>query len=208
MVHLESTLSDALIKAHLDMHTRFPVCARDEDPQTIQGYVNFKDIIMAMKIKPADPTVKSIMRPIRTIHGSTPISNTLEQMIHDKIHIALVASSDGHVMGLITLEDIIEELVGDIEDEFDRLPTHIHAYGPTWIMGGGVLMNLVMTTVGLEWSSGAPEARSPTLAEWVTRKLGRAPQGGETFRLDGLQITVRKLRRKKLAEAIVTAAGR
>ncbi len=55
MIPQNSSLSDALILAHLDMHTRFPVCEKSNDPQTIQGYINFKDIIAALKINPEDP---------------------------------------------------------------------------------------------------------------------------------------------------------
>ncbi len=69
MIPQNSTLSDALILAHLDMHTRFPVCENINDPQTIQGYINFKDIIAALKINPEDPTIKGTIRPTHEICG-------------------------------------------------------------------------------------------------------------------------------------------
>ncbi len=199
----EASLSEALIKAHMDMHTRFPVSAKENDANSIEGYVNFKDIIIAMKIKPIGANAKAIARPIKRINMNLEISNVFEQMIREKAHIALVTSDDGKVVGLITLEDIIEELVGDIEDEYDRLPSYIHTYGQTWIMGGGVPMSQVAATVGLPWTDPPPHEKVPTLAEWSSKKLGREPKSGETIVSDGIRFTVRKLRRKKLAEAIV-----
>ncbi len=203
MIWLECALSEALLRAHMDMHTRFPVCSKEGDPQTIIGYLNFKDIMMALKLNPADPSVKGIVRPIKTVESTAPISQVLERMMQEKLHIALVAQ-EGIIIGMVTLEDIIEELVGEIEDEFDRLPTHIHPYGAGWIMGGGVPMNLVAQAAGVSWApeeSGEPAIK---LFEWVARKRPGVLIGGEVIEGNGLQVMVRKLRRKKLGEAIVS----
>lgn len=202
MIPLNCSLSDALVRAHLDMHTRFPVCAEENNPQTIQGYINFKDIMMALKLNPADPTVRGIVRPIKTVKENIPISSVLELMIQERLHIALVAALDDTVAGMVTLEDIIEELVGEIEDEFDRLPTHIHPYGGGWIMGGGVPMSLVALSAGIPWTPPTPTGTTLKLSDWASKKVGQL-KGGEIIESDGLQVIVRKLRRKKLGEAIV-----
>ncbi len=202
-ISLSSTLADALIKAHLDMHTRFPVYEQDNDPQTVVGYVNFKDIVNALKVNPEDPSLQGIMRPIKRVSAETPLSQVLSEMIHEKIHIAVVTSQDQKVVGMITLEDIMEELVGEIEDEFDRLPVHIHPYGTNWIIGGGVPMDIVFATVQKLIPAEGSKPQVPILAEWVSQKLGRPPEPGETAQLDGLMVTARKLRRKKLYEAVV-----
>lgn len=205
-ISLTSSLADALIKAHLDMHTRFPVSEKEDDPQTIVGYVNFKDIVNALKVNPEDPTVCGIMRSIKRVDADSSLSQVLSEMIHEKVHIAVAVSKGGQVLGMVTLEDIIEELVGEIEDEYDRLPTHIHPFGPGWIMGGGVPINLVASTVN--FSLPGDTTQSPILAEWFSRKLGRSPKPGDTVQLNTLQVTVRKLRRKKLYEGIVTIANK
>ncbi len=205
MIPLKSTLSEALLRAHLDMHTRFPVCEAEGDPQTIQGYLNFKDIMMALKLNSQDPTVRGIIRPIKTVLSDAPISQALEKMIQEKLHIALVGDKSQMVIGMVTLEDIIEELVGEIEDEFDRLPTYIHPYAGGWIMGGGVLMNLVAQTVGVE-APVNPIEGPYRLADWCARHKKTPLHGGEIIEADGLQVTVRKLRRKKLSEASICAS--
>jgi putative hemolysin len=204
MICLQSNLMDALIKAHLDMHTRFPVCAVEGDPQSIQGYVNFKDIVAAMRVNPSDPSIRGITRPIQKIKEDTPLSALLEMMIQQKTHIVLVVSQDGMVIGMVTMEDVIEELVGEIEDEFDRLPTHVHTCGTScWIMGGGVPMSTVASTVGLTWQVSPGAGRVPTLAEWCAQHAGPDMKGGDAIEGDNLRVVPRKFRRKKVLEATV-----
>jgi putative hemolysin len=208
MIYVGSPLPDALIRAHLDMHTRFPVCMRENDPQSIEGYVNFKDIVAALRVNPADPTIRGISRPIKKVNEDTPLSQLLEAMIREKNHIVVVTSGEGTILGMVTLEDIIEELVGEIEDEFDRLPTHIHPYGSScWIVGGGVSMGTVASAAGLDWSSKFGDGRVPSVAEWCVQQIGQTLKGGEVIESDNLRVVPRKFRRKKVSEAMVTVLG-
>jgi len=200
MIPENSSLSDALILAHLDMHTRFPVCADLNDPQTIQGYINFKDIIAALRINPEDPTIKGTIRPLMKFAGTTPISKVLERMIQEKLHIGLIEDPQNKVIGMVTQEDIIEELVGEIEDEFDRLPNSIHPYGNQWLVGGAVTMSALAKTMGLTWTQQDGDLK---LADWCQRHTTKPFNGGEIISSNGMQITVRKLRRKKISEAFV-----
>jgi len=208
MIYVGSSLADALIQAHLDMHTRFPVCMKENDPQSIEGYVNFKDIVAALRVNPSDPTVRGISRPIKKVQDDMPLSSLLEMMIQQKIHIVIVMTKEGTVLGMVTLEDIIEELVGEIEDEFDRLPSHIHPCGSGWIIGGGVPMNTVAATAGLDWSDKFGTGRIPTLAEWSMRQAGVGIKGGEAIESGGLRVVPRKFRRKKILEAVVSVADK
>jgi putative hemolysin len=196
----EATLTDALIRAHMDMHTRFPVTGKEADPQTIQGYITFKDIVNALKMSPADPSVKGITRSIRSFSEEETISSTLERMIKEKEHIALVKDLERKTAGMVTLEDILEELVGEIEDEVDRLPIYIHPYGAQWLVGGGALMKNVGVNLEMEFP---PDEADKTLAQWCAMKSGRPITGGEIIDTGRLTVLVRKIRRKKLAEGIV-----
>ena len=183
MIPQNSTLADALILAHLDMHTRFPVCEIPSDPQTIQGYINFKDIIAAIKINPEDPTIRGTIRPLMKFTDTTPISKVLERMIQEKLHIGLVENTQNQIIGMITQEDIIEELVGEIEDEFDRLPNHIHPYGNQWLVGGAVPMSALAKTLGINW----PLEGDLKLADWCQRQVTKPFNGGEIISGNGLQ---------------------
>jgi len=207
MICVGSTLMEALVQAHMDMHTRFPVCMKPNDPQSVETYLNFKDIVAAMRVNPKDPSIKGISRPIKKVQEDMVLSNLLEMMIQQKTHIVLVVSREGTVLGMVTLEDVIEELVGEIEDEFDRLPVHVHPCGSAWIMGGGVPMTTVAVTAGLDWSGKFGGARVPALAEWARENAPAGLKGGEAIDRDGLRIVPRKFRRKKLLEAMVSVVG-
>jgi len=206
MLPLEITLADALVRGHLDMHTRFPVCLKEGDPQTIIGYVNFKDIITALKSNPQEPNLKGILRPIKMVDENISISSALEQMMQEKAHIVLVSAGGQGVVGMVTMEDIMEELVGEIEDEFDRLPTYTHPYGNKWLMGGGVPLKTALTTIGITPPKNINETNM-RLAEWCEQKLGRPVQGGDFLVDSGMTVMVRKLRRNKLHEAIVSSSS-
>jgi putative hemolysin len=207
MIYVGSSLMEALVQAHMDMHTRFPVCMKPNDPQSVEAYVNFKDIIAAMRVNPKDPSIRGISRPIQRVPEELALSQLLETMIQQKTHIVLVVSPEGVVLGMVTLEDVLEELVGEIEDEFDRLPAHVHPCGSAWIMGGGVPMSTVAATVGLDWSGRFAGGRVPTLAEWSVQRAPADFKGGQVFESDGLKVEARKFRRKRLMEATVSAAG-
>jgi putative hemolysin len=203
-IPLKATLGEALIRAHMDMHTRFPVCALEGNNQTIQGYVNFKDIIAALRLNPSDPSVRGILRPIKQVAADEAISRVLEVMIQGNHHIALVADKDGLYIGIVTLEDIIEELVGDIEDEFDRMPTYAHPYGAGWIVGGGITMEALRRTLGL---TAVPADKTERLCDWCDRFAPKTVQGGEVIEAEGLRVMLRKFRRHKVSEAAVMAQG-
>jgi len=204
MIPRGSSLTDAFLKAHLDMHTRFPVCDEEGNPQSIQGYVNFKDIMVALKINPTDPTIRGITRPILRLDEKMTISQVLEKMIQDKAHIVLVTGRENVILGLVTLEDIIEELVGEIEDEFDRHLTHIKPYGSSWLVGGGVPMTKVVAAIGFDWTDKFVGRAVPTLSEWCEEKNGRPLVGGEVIESDNVRVAPRKFRRRKMSEAIIS----
>ncbi len=204
MIPMGCPLPDAMIRAHLDLHTRFPVCSEEGNPQTIQGYVNFKDIVMTLKMSHGAGELRQIVRPIKRLSDALPIAQVLEQMMHEKVHIALVETADLKIFGMITLEDIIEELVGDIEDEFDRMPSHVHQTESGWIVGGALRMDAVGALLHVPFTYPLEGGKPPTLARWVDTELNRPPEKGEIFSREGVRFMVRKLRRRQVAEAFVS----
>jgi putative hemolysin len=197
------TLSENLIAAHLDMHTRFPVVERKGDPQTTIGYVNVKDIIATMHLNPHDPSLRSVVRPIPSLRGDLPIAECLERLMREHTHIALVRDARDQVIGMVSLEDILEELVGEIQDEYDKLPLHVIASGAAWVAGGGVPLDRLKGATGMDLAAVAPAAEANTLSEWVAGHLDRDVRGGDVVERSGLRVVVRKVRRRKVQEAQV-----
>lgn len=196
MLSTGQTLNQALIAAHIDAHTRFPVCEGD-DRNHVLGYVNFKEMIHFMSINPSDPSLKGIIRPVHFVQQGTPASDLLKTFIDQHEHMAIVRDAQGRCLGLITLEDLIEEMLGELEDEFDRLPRHVHSLsGGTWMFGGGVPVAEVVAKLG-----GSPVSAGGTLAVWLERQLGQPPKPGRTIRHDGLEFVVRRVRRGRIFEA-------
>lgn len=205
MLDANASLSDNLIAAHLDMHTRFPVVEVNGDSQTVVGYVNFKDIVSSMRLNPQSATFRSIVRPIRSFRDEQPIALCLEQMMREHLHIAMVRDIADKVIGMITLEDIMEELVGEIEDEYDRLPSHLIGAGDSWVAGGGVLLERLKSATGIDLHADSPMDGATTLSRWVIGHLGRPVVGGDIVNRGATRVLVRKVRRNQVQEAQVTS---
>jgi putative hemolysin len=204
MLTLHDSLASALISAHLDLHTRFPVTNTAGDPQGIVGYVNFKDIVAQMRLAPHAPSLAAILRPLTSFAETVPISQVLEVLMREHTHIALVRSETGRIVGLVTLEDIIEELIGEIEDEHSRLPTHVTSSEAGWIVGGGIPLDRLRAVTGIDLAADPPSTPAATLNEWVIGHLGRTIRGGDILERDGLRVLVRKIRRQHVQEAQLT----
>ncbi len=170
MLSADASLAEALIAAHQDMHTRFPVTETSGDPQQITGYVNFKDIIACLHVSPQQPSLRSVVRRLPTLDAETSVAGCLEQLIRDYTHIALVRDAQNTVVGMVTMEDVIEELVGEIGDEYDRLPSHVIPVGNGWIVGGNAGLSQLRETTAIEFPTVGSEA-SPTLNQWVIHAL-------------------------------------
>ena len=210
MLDVNASLGESLVTAHLDMHTRFPVAERPGDPQSILGYVNFKDLVALMRLSPHDASLRAILRPMPSLSADLLLTACLERLIREHTHIAVVCDAAGKVVGLITLEDILEELVGDIQDEYDRLPVHAVPSGRAWVVGGGVSLGRLKDLTGIDLAADPP-AKTPeggvrNVSDWIVGHLPGPLRGGEIIAHGGLRVVVRKIRRQKVLEAQVGRA--
>jgi putative hemolysin len=201
---LDHSMAESLVIAHTDMHTRFPVCEKAGDLQTICGYVNFKDIVSELRLSPDQPSLRGIVRSLPDLASELTLSAGLEKMIREHTHIALVRNKARDIVGMVTLEDIMEELVGDILDEFDRAPAHLAYGGNGWVVGGGVTLERMEQAAGIRFNREhlGPDVR--TVNDLIRRRLDRPVRGGDIIKSDGLRFLVRKVRRQHVMEAQVT----
>jgi CBS domain containing-hemolysin-like protein len=196
------SLSDAIIAAHLDPHTRFPILSGN-DRDKVLGYINFKELVYRPRTNPVDPTVKGIIRPVRFVSATDRCDEVLKVFVEEHIHMAIVRDSAGHTLGLITMEDMVEEFLGTLGDEFDRLPRMCHALSQgVWIVGGGLPVKTIGEVVG------NPALTDPRgLSDWVVATQGHVPAIGETLPLGNLVLTVRRIRRGRVFEAVLSPRG-
>jgi len=205
MLAADAPVEEALVDAHLDMHTRYPLTERKGDAQAIVGYVNFKDIVGHLRLAPEGPSLRKILRPIPSFVDDAPVSACLERLIRDHVHIALIRDGAGRVVGMVTMEDLLEELVGDIEDEFDRLPGHVVVSGRGWVVGGGIAPDALREATGIALPVAEGEAAPRHLSDWIAGRRATPLRGGEVVEAGGLRVVVRKVRRHKVLEAQVEA---
>ncbi len=207
MLNVNAPLGQSLVVAHLEMHTRFPVAERPGDSQSIIGYVNFKDLVALMRLSvPHEASLRSILRPMPSLNADLKLTACMERLIRDHMHIALVREGE-KVVGMVTLEDLLEELVGDIQDEYDRLPVHMVPSGWAWVVGGGVPLERLKEATGVDLAADLPQSPADgqvrTVSDWIIGHLHGQFRSGDILVRPGLRVVIRKIRRHKVLEAQV-----
>ncbi len=202
MVLADGTLAENLVIAHLDLHTRFPVTETKGDPQSIVGYVTFKEMILLAKTNPQNPRLEEITRPLISLPATLTVSEALRRILAEHLHLALVRDDEDRVVGMVTQEDVFEELFGDILDEFDRLPRHIAPSGRQWVLGGGASLGRLRELLKRP-ELGGDRPGLTTVNEWLHAVAGRRLRGGDVLQVDGTSTIVRKVRRRQVTEALL-----
>lgn len=189
------SIAEAMIESHIHHHTRYPLF--DEDKKEIIGYVNFKDIMNALKISSGKPTLKAIARPIYSVLKDEMVSELLPKLIKNHQHISLVKDGE-KVVGIITLENLLETVVGKIEDEYDVAPNIFYAISDDrWLVGGGVVMKQICGFFS-EF-----DCSDVTFGEWIKDKINGELVAEKEIKFRDYKIIIRKVSRGRLYEAII-----
>lgn len=195
----DQTLPHAIVTAHMDPHTRFPV-VKGGDHNDVLGYINFKELVYRVRTNPAEPTLHGVIRPVRFVRADTPCHQILRAFVDEHEHMAIVRDEQGRTAGLITLEDVVEVLLGDLQDEFDRLPKMCQSLPKgVWIVGGGVPMTELAERLAMPAISGPG-----TLSDWMISRLGDKLAVDQRLRVDHLEFAVRRIRRGKPFEVLIS----
>ncbi len=183
----DSSLQEAVHAFINSGHSRVPVYDRDVD--NIQGLLYAKDLLQTMN-GGADKksSLRELLRPAYFVPETKKADDLLAEMQAQRIHMAIVVDEYGGVTGLVTLEDIIEEIIGEIRDEFDQKEEMLYQSvkpGEYLFLGRIDLddFNQIM-------DSHLPKVEADTLAGFIYDQMGRIPEEGETISVDGLLLTV------------------
>ena len=198
--------TDCLVRSAIEIvilngYSRVPVFADSIDD--IVGVVHSKDLLRTGQDGRIDEPVTAIMRDPRFIPESKRIAELLREMQGEKFHLAIVIDEYGGTAGLVTLEDLIEEVVGEIVDEFDvEQPMIEQVDGSRLRVNGRVPLYDLGELLGVD----LPEGDWSTVGGLIFNSLGHVPTVGETCEVDGHRFLVERVQGRRIARVLVTPA--
>ena len=175
-------------------HSRFPVISGDKDE--VLGILHAKDLLKFMT-NPEQFNLQNILRPAVFVPEGKSLNSLLKELREQRNHMAIVIDEYGGVSGLVTFEDIIEQIVGDIEDEFDEDESadNIHAVSAErWRINAVTEIEDVNAFFGTDYS----DEEADTIGGLVIQELGRLPVRGEKVVVGPLQFTVARADKRRL----------
>jgi CBS domain containing-hemolysin-like protein len=200
-VRRDSTLAVLTRVALRTGHSRFPLFGEDLDD--IVGFVHVKDIFrIPPEQRPTTPVSGIAQEPL-FVPESYPLDALLTAMRQTRRQMAIVLDEYGGTAGIATLEDLLEEIVGEIEDEYGGVPRHGAAADPAWL-AGMLRPHEVRDRIGLE----VPEGDYETLGGFLMSLSGRVPRPGDVVAYQGWEFQVMRMDRRRIdAVAVVDRPG-
>jgi CBS domain containing-hemolysin-like protein len=186
--------SEMLDRVRSSEHARFPVF--DETLDNVIGILYAKDLLPTIVSADEPPEQWSMLiRPASFIPATKPIDQQLRDFKAQRTHIALVIDEYGGTAGLVTIEDVLEEIVGEIRDEYDQEEPAIEQEGREryWVSGRVTLADL-SELLGKDLQ----REDLTTVAGLVYDAFGRVPRAGESKRIDGYKVVVERVRRRRI----------
>ncbi|MFN8104684.1 MAG: hemolysin family protein [Acidimicrobiia bacterium] len=176
--------------------SRIPVYESDLDH--VAGFVHAKDLLAPeVEDAPGAPVDRSLVREVLVVPENAPVDRLLVDMRNRRLQLALVVDEYGGTAGIVTIEDLLEELVGDIRDEYDRRERLVRAEGPgVWVCDGRTRPDELALWTGLTVPAGDFE----TLGGFVLDHFGYIPVAGESFTFDRVRVEVRAMDGRRVAE--------
>ena len=179
-------------------HTRFPLGTIDIDH--VAGMVHVKDLFLRRDQLRTSEDLVDIKREILFVPESRPLDALLREFQHSRTHMAIVVDEYGGTAGMITLEDVIEEIVGEIQDEFDRETPKIQETPEGLVFDGLSLLDDVWEKLGIEVERSTEVS---TIGGFVTERLGRIPRTGDRATVDGYDFRVLEMKGRRVSKVLV-----
>src|SRR3989338_1569519 len=182
-------------------YSRYPIY--DDNSGEYVGVLHIKDLLLhlsLLEMLPSALKLADLMHPVERVGRHMPLSSLLEQFRMGGSHFALVEEADGKVIGYLTMEDVLEALVGDIQDEHRKAERGILAYQPgKLLVRGDPPLAKVERLLGVDLD----HVEAETLAGLIYDTLKRMPEEEEVLEVDGLRIIVKKMKGPKIVLAKV-----
>jgi CBS domain containing-hemolysin-like protein len=166
-------------------HTRFPLC--EDDLSTVIGLIHVKDIFRSGAYQNGRADLRQLARKIPFLPVSLRLDQLLLEFQRNRVHLAMLLDEYGSVAGMVTLENVLEELVGPIQDEFDReTPPIMHLGAEVYEVDASCPLDVLAETCHLEF----PETDAETAGGLVLDLLGRLGKAGDAVTIDGHRLTI------------------
>jgi CBS domain containing-hemolysin-like protein len=181
--------------------SRIPIYGQDIDD--LIGFVHAKDLLDVADDRFDESMDPRLIRPLMVVPESAPVRPLLKEMQQSGRHLALIIDEHGGTAGLLTLEDIVEELVGEIRDEYDEGEADVRRIGEAdWFYApGSVRPDQLRNATGID----LPEGEYETLGGFVMDRLGRIPRRGDRIEHEGWVLRVRRMDGRRVAEVELLA---
>jgi putative hemolysin len=199
-VRADATVGDALAVLADSPHSRFPVT---DDGDEITGVVHVRDLFTASLADPLRP-VSDVTKPVLAVGELLTVPALWRTLRDEQRHLAIVVNEYGTVAGMVTLEDALEQILGEVQDEFDQEEPPIAVEGGQVTVRGDVLIEVLNDRFGLSLDAG----RVDTVGGWVWQELGRMPEVGDEITLDdGIVLRVETMEGRGVGRASFDLPG-
>ncbi len=195
----DRSINDLLTLARSTGLSRFPVYSQDLDD--IAGAIHIKQAFTVAAGERDRVKAGSLMRPVPTVPESLPGDSLLNRLRDSSFQLAIVVDEYGGTAGLVTLEDVVEEIIGDVRDEHDQgeSPATKQLGEDRWLVSGQLRPDELADATGFTM----PEGDYETVAGLVLTRLGEIPRAGDGVEVDGWRLTVTQMDRHRIAEVSV-----
>ncbi len=195
---LDASLPDAADQIAKARRSRYPVARASLDD--IVGIVHAKDVLAALRAAGPPATLAELMRPVHFVPGSREVEDVLADMKLMRAHMVIVLDEFGGTAGLVTMEDLLEEIVGQIYDEYDR-PAPGRPSGVALPPGSALPGNLTLDEVNARCGLALASEDYTTLGGFLFGKLGRLPKAGDRIPVDAGSFEILSMEGRRIAEA-------
>lgn len=179
-------------------HSRFPIFAGNTDH--IIGFFHSKDLLKIDRKRREDPLSRRVLRQMLVVPESRKLHPLLLDMRRQRRHFGLVIDEHGGTSGILTIEDVLEELVGEIQDEYDIAERGIEIVGQDrYLIPGTLRIDEAAERLGLR----LPEGEYETVAGFIMEKLGRIPRRRDAVEHGGWRLRVRTMQRRRVVQVLV-----